>query len=142
MREHNIIRYNLQEIDILIARRIRERRLELNLTQQELADRLGVTRGNITQFEMGRNKIKHNTLSKLAEILEKPVAYFMSEDDKYYDDAKLKSNPEEIQKILKTWKMKKFLEEKNISKEFIKDLELTIEYLCELYNVDFKEIWK
>lgn len=131
----------MKPIDIEVARKIRKRRLELKLTQEQVAKKLGVTRGNVTQFEMGRNKIKHNTLRKYAEILKKPVSYFVGDESKYFSEIKLRSNPEELTKIVDKWKINEFLKNINASDDFIDDLELTLEYLCELYNLDMKKIW-
>jgi transcriptional regulator with XRE-family HTH domain len=48
--------YGLTDIAILqeLAKRIRERRLNLNLTQQELATRSGLTRTTINMIEKGK----------------------------------------------------------------------------------------
>lgn len=63
-------------------RRIRERRLALNLTQEELAHRLGMQKSAIAKYESGRvENIKRSTLAKMSEILECSPAYLMGWDD-------------------------------------------------------------
>lgn len=63
-------------------RRIRERRLALNLTQEELAHRLGMQKSAIAKYESGRvENIKRSTLAKRSEILECSPAYLMGWDD-------------------------------------------------------------
>ena len=63
-------------------RRIRERRLALNLTQEELAHRLGMQKSAIAKYEGGRvENIKRSTLAKMSEILECSPAYLMGWDD-------------------------------------------------------------
>ena len=63
-------------------RRIRERRLALNLTQEELAHRLGMQKSAIAKYESGRvENIKRSTLVKMSEILECSPAYLMGWDD-------------------------------------------------------------
>ena len=62
--------------------RIRERRLALNLTQEELAHRLGMQKSAIAKYESGRvENIKRSTLAKMSEILECSPAYLMGWDD-------------------------------------------------------------
>lgn len=62
--------------------RIRERRLALNLTQEELAHRLGMQKSAIAKYESGRvENIKRSTLAKMSEILECSPAYLMGRDD-------------------------------------------------------------
>ena len=43
--------------------RIREIRKTLNLTQQEFADRLGIKRGGIANYEIGRNDPSDSVIS-------------------------------------------------------------------------------
>lgn len=139
MRESNIEKYNLSEVDVRIARKLRERRNELKLSQQQVADYIGVSRANVTHYESGRLKIRHNILKKLSEILGKPVSYFLDDEDTYQESQFV--NNEKVQEIISNWKMSKFLESKEVSQEFINDLKLTVEYLSELYNEDFEDIW-
>jgi transcriptional regulator with XRE-family HTH domain len=56
-----------------IGRRIRQRRQELDMTQKELADRLGITPSNITIIEHGEQNLTIRTLAKLAEALDVTV---------------------------------------------------------------------
>lgn len=43
--------------------RIKQIRKELNLTQQEFADRVGVKRGGIANYEIGRNELSDAVIS-------------------------------------------------------------------------------
>ena len=52
-----------------IGRRIRQRRTELDMTQKELAERLGITSSNITIIEQGEQNLTIRTLAKLADAL-------------------------------------------------------------------------
>lgn len=61
---------------ILQPRRIKESRLFRDLSQQELADELDVTKQAISQYENGVLTPKAETLYRLAEVLEFPLAYF------------------------------------------------------------------
>ena len=65
-------------------RRIKERRLALNLTQEELAQRLGLQKSAIAKYESGRvENIKRSVLAKMAEILECSPTYLMGWDDEH-----------------------------------------------------------
>jgi|JI6StandDraft_1071083.scaffolds.fasta_scaffold00116_62 transcriptional regulator with XRE-family HTH domain len=59
-----------------VGRKLRWRRQELNLSQQELADRLGVTFQQIQKYERGANRVSAGRLFDLAQALETRIAYF------------------------------------------------------------------
>ena len=61
--------FNPSSIALGIAKRMRERRLEMNLTQQNLAKRSGVTLGTLKRFERD-NEISLKHLLMLAVILD------------------------------------------------------------------------
>lgn len=54
----------------LIGRLVRARRTKLELTQEDLAQRVGLKRTSITNIEKGRQKIQVHTLFELATALE------------------------------------------------------------------------
>ncbi len=60
--------------DIEIARRIRALRVARNMTQPEVADRLGVTYQQVQKYEVGSNRLGAGRLRRMAEILDVPVA--------------------------------------------------------------------
>ena len=64
------------EIDLHLGKRLRRRRRLLGLTQQQLADSVGVRFQQIQKYECGANRISAARLWKLAEALEVPVGYF------------------------------------------------------------------
>jgi ribosome-binding protein aMBF1 (putative translation factor) len=53
-----------------IARLVIRHRMELGLTQQELAERVGTSHSAISRIESGRHKTKPETLQRLAHALE------------------------------------------------------------------------
>ncbi len=63
-------------IDRKLGARVRARRLEIGMVQEELAARLGVTFQQVQKYESGTNRIAASRLFKIAEILELPVAAF------------------------------------------------------------------
>jgi transcriptional regulator with XRE-family HTH domain len=64
-----------------IGQRIRESRERIGISQQDLADRLGVLRPTISQMENGERKIFADELIKLSEILNTSVSYLIALED-------------------------------------------------------------
>jgi DNA-binding XRE family transcriptional regulator len=62
-----------------IGSRIAAARTAAGLTQQELADRIGVTRRSVQGYEAGR-VAPYRRLDRLAQALERPRAWFLPED--------------------------------------------------------------
>ena len=63
-------------IDKYVGRRLRGRRRELKLSQEALADRLGLTFQQIQKYERGANRISAGRLYELAQELETTIPYF------------------------------------------------------------------
>jgi len=61
-----------------IGQRIRKVRLEQGIKQKDLARRIGISQGALTNFELGRRKISLEWMLKIARALEVPVGYFVS----------------------------------------------------------------
>jgi transcriptional regulator with XRE-family HTH domain len=66
-------------IDLAIGRRMRERRLALGLTQQELAAALGVPHQQLHKYETGANRLSAGRLFRLAEALGVEVGHFFED---------------------------------------------------------------
>ncbi len=64
------------EIDLHLGKRLRRRRRLLGLTQQQLADAVGVRFQQIQKYECGANRISAARLWQLAGALEVSVGYF------------------------------------------------------------------
>jgi DNA-binding XRE family transcriptional regulator len=67
------------EIHSSIGARIKERRREVNLTLDELANETGLTASFISQVERGKVSLSLNSLQALAKALNVSVLYFMAE---------------------------------------------------------------
>ena len=63
-------------IDHHVGARIRERRIMLGLTQQQLAELAGVTYQQQHKYERGVNRVSAGRLFKIARALNVPVDYF------------------------------------------------------------------
>jgi transcriptional regulator with XRE-family HTH domain len=65
-----------QEVDRHVGARVRERRIMLGLTQQQLADLIGVTYQQAHKYERGINRVSAGRLFEIAQVLSVPVSYF------------------------------------------------------------------
>jgi transcriptional regulator with XRE-family HTH domain len=65
-----------QDIDHHVGTRIRERRIMLGLTQQQLADLIGVTYQQAHKYERGINRVSAGRLFEVARVLSVAVSYF------------------------------------------------------------------
>jgi transcriptional regulator with XRE-family HTH domain len=65
-----------QDIDRYVGARIRERRIMLGLTQQQLADLIGVTYQQAHKYERGINRVSAGRMFEVAQVLSVPVNYF------------------------------------------------------------------
>jgi transcriptional regulator with XRE-family HTH domain len=65
-----------QDIDRYVGARIRERRIMLGLTQQQLADLIGVTYQQAHKYERGINRVSAGRLFEIARALSAPISYF------------------------------------------------------------------
>jgi transcriptional regulator with XRE-family HTH domain len=65
-----------QNVDRYVGARIRERRIMLGLTQQQLADLIGVTYQQAHKYERGINRVSAGRLFEIAKVLSVPIGYF------------------------------------------------------------------
>jgi transcriptional regulator with XRE-family HTH domain len=65
-----------QDIDLHLGKRLRARRRLLGLTQQQLAEVVGVRFQQIQKYECGANRISASRLWTMAEVLNVPISYF------------------------------------------------------------------
>lgn len=67
------------EVDSLVGRRIRQRRWYTGISQQELANRVGVKFQQIQKYETGANRVSASRLWQIAQGLDVDISYFFSE---------------------------------------------------------------
>ena len=63
-----------------MARRLKEAREYLELSQDDVARELGVPRTAISLMESGQRKVEALELQKLARLYQRPVGYFTGEE--------------------------------------------------------------
>lgn len=75
-------------VDVMVGKRVRLRRLQLSLSQTDLANRLGITFQQVQKYEKGTNRVSCSRLSEIAAILKVPIPFFFS--DKAEDKTEVK----------------------------------------------------
>ena len=69
----------IDHIDCYVASKIKMRRLLLNLSQEVLANALGVSIQQIQKYEKGTNRISSANLYRIGKVLDVPMSYFFAE---------------------------------------------------------------
>jgi len=64
------------DIDLNLGKRLRRRRRLLGLTQQTLAEEVGIRFQQIQKYECGANRVSAARLFELSEALSVPIQYF------------------------------------------------------------------
>ncbi len=73
---------NKDEFRKKVGRRIRVRRVELDMKQAELGRRLGVPQTQISEWEIGRRALRIEQAAALAGALGTTVGYLVGEEDR------------------------------------------------------------
>lgn len=79
-----------KEVDRYVGGRIRERRIMMGLTQQEMAELIGVTYQQAHKYERGINRVSAGRLFDIAQALGVPVSHFF---DGLEDGVSLEATP-------------------------------------------------
>ena len=66
-------------IDVHVGSRIRLRRTLLGMSQERLAEAIGLTFQQVQKYERGANRIGSSRLFDLARVLDVPVSYFFED---------------------------------------------------------------
>jgi transcriptional regulator with XRE-family HTH domain len=64
------------DIDRIVSERILSRRNELDMSQPELAERVGVTFQQVQKYENGKNRVSAGRLYEIAKALGVTIQYF------------------------------------------------------------------
>jgi transcriptional regulator with XRE-family HTH domain len=72
-------RSRAQDIDRYVGARMRERRIMLGLTQQQMAELIGVTYQQAHKYETGINRISAGRLYQIARALGVEISYFFED---------------------------------------------------------------
>lgn len=63
-------------VDVHVGKRIRHRRWMVGMTQQQLAEKVGIKFQQIQKYETGMNRVSASRLWDIAETLSVPVSFF------------------------------------------------------------------
>ncbi|PRD44849.1 transcriptional regulator [Phyllobacterium phragmitis] len=70
-----------QPVDLQVGSRIRIRRLMVNMSQTQLASRLGITFQQVQKYEKGANRVGASRLMAIADSLGVQPGFFFQNDD-------------------------------------------------------------
>jgi len=63
-------------VDVQVGKRIRHRRWLVGMTQQQLAQHVGIKFQQIQKYETGANRVSASRLWDISETLEVPISFF------------------------------------------------------------------
>ncbi len=66
-------------IDVHVGKRVRERRVQLGMSQKSLAEAVGVSFQQIQKNERGTNRIGASRMFELSKVLDVPVSFFFDD---------------------------------------------------------------
>jgi transcriptional regulator with XRE-family HTH domain len=68
-------------VDIQVGSRVRLRRTMLGMSQEKLAEAIGLTFQQVQKYERGANRIGASRLHELSRVLDVPVSFFFDDQD-------------------------------------------------------------
>ena len=75
-------------IDLFLAKKLRQIRIETGMSQEELGDLAGLTFQQIQKYESGKNRVPAARLFEFSQILKRPLSDFFEKiqaDRMYYN---------------------------------------------------------
>ncbi|WP_439523829.1 helix-turn-helix domain-containing protein [Marivita sp.] len=63
-------------VDVHVGKRVRHRRWLVGMTQQQLAEKVGIKFQQIQKYETGANRVSASRLWDISDALDVPVAFF------------------------------------------------------------------
>ncbi|MCV2448080.1 MULTISPECIES: helix-turn-helix domain-containing protein [Paracoccus] len=74
-------------VDVHVGKRIRHRRWMIGMTQQQLAEKVGIKFQQIQKYETGMNRVSASRLWDIAQAVDVPVSFFFEglEDGHLHD---------------------------------------------------------
>ena len=79
-----------------LGKRIKNRRVELNLTQSDIKQKTGISTGNLSDIERGRSAPSASALCELSDVLECSVDYILFGKSRNTDKSKLSDIREQL----------------------------------------------
>ena len=119
------------EMDVHVGKRLKVRRSLLGLSQEKLADAVGLTFQQVQKYEKGINRISAGKLFQFSQFLNVPVSYF-------YDNVE-NSNAKSIQAYGAADNEQSPLVDPGLTTKEQNDLEMLIKYYRETKGEDFRK---
>jgi HTH-type transcriptional regulator, competence development regulator len=115
----------------MLGETIAKLRKEKGLSQYELADRLGFSRGKLSNYEQGSRQPDYDTLKKIADYFEVSIDFLLGREEKANTK---KDTLEEVNKLVKEYGIEQFgffdIEKwKDLSSEDIEEIKKHFEYV-------------
>ena len=66
-------------VDAYVGRRVRMRRIEINMSQEFLGEQIGLTFQQIQKYEKGTNRIGASRIQQISKVLEVPASFFFDD---------------------------------------------------------------
>jgi HTH-type transcriptional regulator, competence development regulator len=115
----------------MLGETIAKLRKEKGLSQYELADRLGFSRGKLSNYEQGSRQPDYDTLKKIADYFEVSIDFLLGREEKTkaHEDTL-----EEVNNLVKEYGIEQFgffdIEKwKDLSQEDIEEIKKHFEYV-------------
>ena len=86
------------EAHLELGQRLREARTYIGLSQEFVAEQLGVPRASVSAMESGKRKVSGLEIKQLGALYKRPVTYFLNPDET--DMAQEKGMPDETARAL------------------------------------------
>ena len=85
-------------VDVHVGKRVRHRRWMVGMTQQQLAEKVGIKFQQIQKYETGMNRISASRLWAIAENLDVQISFFFEglEGSEKASDQKFEGMPENV----------------------------------------------
>jgi transcriptional regulator with XRE-family HTH domain len=85
-------RARAEDVDRYVGARVRQRRVMLGLTQQQMADLIGVTYQQAHKYEKGINRVAAGRLYQMARVLGVDIGYFF---EGLHENGPLQASPKQ-----------------------------------------------
>lgn len=106
----------MKEFDRRLGERIRQARIEVGLSQEDLAEKVGSSQDALSNYERGTRKISLDGLVAIAKCVNKPMNFFLEahdavavvRDSRIYEAIKdIEEHPGEIDLLCEIWEFLK-----------------------------------
>ncbi len=113
-KEKSIVKSKPNEIDKMVSKRLKSRRILLGMVQNDIAKAIGVTIQQVQKYENGTNRISAGKLFELAEFLKVPINYFYQQIQEILCEYPSSGNTQTITLVKEFNKIKNSLDRRKV----------------------------